>query len=101
MARTAVPVARGHRGRPGIGRKVAEALAGQGSALTLTDLGEPAKTLQAVRGRGAQALTAVGDLTSQADLAALAEHIRRQLGGVRVLVNNAGSRCRQPPSRPG
>jgi NAD(P)-dependent dehydrogenase (short-subunit alcohol dehydrogenase family) len=43
-----------------------------------------------VRGRGAEALTAVGDVTSQADVAALAEQVRRQFGGASVLVNNAG-----------
>jgi NAD(P)-dependent dehydrogenase (short-subunit alcohol dehydrogenase family) len=43
-----------------------------------------------VGGRGAEALTAVGDVTSQADVAALAEQLGRQVGGPSVLVNNAG-----------
>ena len=90
METTAVPVAVVTGAAQGIGRQVAEALAGEGYALALTDLREPAETLEAVRGRGAEALTAVGDVTSQADVAALAEQVRRQFGGASVLVNNAG-----------
>jgi NAD(P)-dependent dehydrogenase (short-subunit alcohol dehydrogenase family) len=40
----------------GIGRRVAEVLAGEGYALTLTDLREPAAALASVRGRGVEAL---------------------------------------------
>jgi len=84
METTAVPVAVVTGAAQGIGRKVAETLAGEGYALALTDLREPAETLEAVRGRGAEALTAVGDV------AALAEQVGRQFGGASVLVNNAG-----------
>ena len=90
MESTARPVAVVTGAAQGIGRKVAEALAGEGYALALTDLREPAETLEAVRGRGAEALTAVGDVTSQADVDALAEQVSRQFGGASVLVNNAG-----------
>src|SRR5215203_812222 len=90
METTARPVAVVTGAAQGIGRKVAEVLAGEGYALALTDLREPADTLEAVRGRGAEALTAVGDVTSQADVAALAEQVSRQFGGASVLVNNAG-----------
>jgi NAD(P)-dependent dehydrogenase (short-subunit alcohol dehydrogenase family) len=84
METTAVPVAVVTGAAQGIGREVAETLAGEGYALALTDLREPAETLEAVRGRGAEALTAVGDVTSQAD------QVRRRFGGASVLVNNAG-----------
>jgi NAD(P)-dependent dehydrogenase (short-subunit alcohol dehydrogenase family) len=90
METTARPVAVVTGAAQGIGRKVAEALAGEGYALALSDLRAPAETLEAVRGRCAEALTVVGDVTSQADVAALAEQVRRQLGGASVLVNNAG-----------
>ena len=90
METTAVPVAVVTGAAQGIGRNVAEALAGEGYALALTDLREPAETLEAVGGRGAEVLTAVGDVTSQADVAALAEQVGRQFGGASVLVNNAG-----------
>jgi NAD(P)-dependent dehydrogenase (short-subunit alcohol dehydrogenase family) len=72
----------------------------EGYGLALTDLREPAETLQAVRGRGAEALTAVGDVTSQADVAAVAEQVRRHFGGASVLVNNAGISLLVPLSRP-
>src|SRR4029450_1958494 len=90
METTATPVAVVTGAAQGIGRKVAEVLAGEGYALALTDLREPAETLEAGRDRGAEALTAVGDVTSQADVAALAEQVGRQFGGASVLVNNAG-----------
>ena len=63
METTARPVAVVTGAAQGIGRQVAEVLAGEGYALALTDLREPAETLEAVRGRGAEALTAVGDVT--------------------------------------
>src|SRR4030095_6011911 len=90
METTARPVAVVTGAAQGIGRKVAEVLAGEGYALALTDLREPAETLEAVRDRGAEALTVVGDVTSSTDVAALAEQVSRKFGGASVLVNNAG-----------
>ena len=90
METTPRPVAVITGAAQGIGRKVAEALAGEGYALALTDLRAPDETLEAVRGRGAEALAVVGDVTSQADVAALAEQVGRAFGGASVLVNNAG-----------
>ena len=49
METTATPVAVVTGAAQGIGRKVAEVLAGEGYALALTDLREPADTLEAVR----------------------------------------------------
>jgi len=73
----------------GIGRQVAEALAAQGYALVLADLREPAETLAAVLG-GAGAVTAVGDVSAEADVAALTALVQEHFGRVDVLVNNAG-----------
>ena len=53
METTARPVAVVTGAAQGIGRKVAEALADEGYALALTDLREPAETLEAVRGPAA------------------------------------------------
>ena len=47
METTTVPVAVVTGAAQGIGRKVAETLAGEGYALALTDLREPAETLEA------------------------------------------------------
>jgi NAD(P)-dependent dehydrogenase (short-subunit alcohol dehydrogenase family) len=74
----------------GIGRRVAEVLAAEGYALALADLREPAETLAAVRGRGAEALGVVADVAADAEVAALAERVLERFGRVDVLVNNAG-----------
>jgi len=74
----------------GIGRRVAEVLAGEGYALALTDLREPAEALGAVRARGVEALGVAGDVAAEADVAALAERVGERFGRVDVLVNNAG-----------
>jgi NAD(P)-dependent dehydrogenase (short-subunit alcohol dehydrogenase family) len=64
----------------GIGRRVAEVLAGEGYALALTDLREPAQTLSALRGHGVQAFAVTGDVPAEADVAALADRAGEQFG---------------------
>ena len=76
----------------GIGRRVAEALAAEGYRLVLADLREPDDTLDAVRGLGADAVAVPGDVSSEADVAALAA----QAGPADVLVNNAGVSLLRP-----
>jgi NAD(P)-dependent dehydrogenase (short-subunit alcohol dehydrogenase family) len=76
----------------GIGRRVAEALAAEGYRLVLTDLREPDDTLDAVRGLGAEVVAVPGDVSSDADVAALAA----QAGPADVLVNNAGVSLLRP-----
>jgi NAD(P)-dependent dehydrogenase (short-subunit alcohol dehydrogenase family) len=71
----------------GIGRRVAE-----GYRLVLTDLREPDDTLDAVRGLGAEVVAVPGDVSSDADVAALAA----QAGPADVLVNNAGVSLLRP-----
>ena len=74
----------------GIGRRVAEVLADEGYTLALTDLQEATETVAAVRKRGREALAVSGDVSLEADVAALAEQVRDRFGRVDVLVNNAG-----------
>jgi NAD(P)-dependent dehydrogenase (short-subunit alcohol dehydrogenase family) len=74
----------------GIGRRVAEELAGRGYALALADLREPEETSASVRARGAQALAVVGDVSADAHVSALTEAVLDRFGRVDVLVNNAG-----------
>jgi NAD(P)-dependent dehydrogenase (short-subunit alcohol dehydrogenase family) len=74
----------------GIGRRVAEVLADEGHALVLTDLREPAEAVAAVRQRGVDALAVAGDVSDEANVAALADRVRERFGRVDVLVNNAG-----------
>src|SRR5690348_15730750 len=70
----------------GIGRKTAELLAERGYALALSDLNEPAETLQAVRQFGVDAITLIGDISDDDTVTRFA----RDTGPVDVLVNNAG-----------
>ncbi|MEY9962628.1 NAD(P)-dependent dehydrogenase (short-subunit alcohol dehydrogenase family) [Streptacidiphilus sp. MAP12-16] len=85
-----VPVAVVTGAAQGIGRQIAEALAGEGYALVLADIKEPVETLAAVRGMGAESVAVVGDIASEAYADALAEGVHKQFGRVDVLVNNAG-----------
>ncbi len=74
----------------GIGRRVAELLADQGYDLALTDLRRATQTVDAVRGRGRDALDLRGDVSVDADVAAFTDQVGKRFGRVDVLVNNAG-----------
>lgn len=74
----------------GIGRRVAETLAARGYALALADLREPKETLEAVRDVVMDAACFTGDVSADADVAALAGEVGERWGRVDVLVNNAG-----------
>ncbi|MCP2168884.1 SDR family NAD(P)-dependent oxidoreductase [Goodfellowiella coeruleoviolacea] len=66
----------------GIGRRVVEALRAEGYAVVVFDRQE----VDAPDG----GLAVAGDVSAQADVAALAEQVRDRFGRVDVLVNNAG-----------
>jgi NAD(P)-dependent dehydrogenase (short-subunit alcohol dehydrogenase family) len=72
----------------GIGRRVAETLAHEGYALALADLREPVEALASLQ--GLEAIGVTGDVSSEADVDALADRVRERFGRVDVLVNNAG-----------
>jgi NAD(P)-dependent dehydrogenase (short-subunit alcohol dehydrogenase family) len=74
----------------GIGRRVAEVLAGEGYALVLCDLREPGETLEATGTAGAEAVAVVGDLAEEATAVAAAGTTLAAFGRIDVLVNNAG-----------
>jgi NAD(P)-dependent dehydrogenase (short-subunit alcohol dehydrogenase family) len=74
----------------GIGRRVAEGLAQEGYALALTDLSAATETAGAIEERGGVVLDVPGDVSLEADVAALAERVRERFEHVDVLVNNAG-----------
>jgi len=65
----------------GIGRRIAEVLAGAGHRLALFDL---------LAIEGMDALTAGGDVTSEEDVARFADQVHDAYGRADVLVNNAG-----------
>ena len=76
----------------GIGRATAERLASEGAALLLADVAEPAlaESADAARKAGARVVAVAADVTRLEDFEALVARAERELGGLDLLVNNAG-----------
>lgn len=76
----------------GIGRATAVLLANQGCDLALADLDEAgmAQTAAKVREAGRRVSTHLVDVSDKARMAAFADEVVAEHGGVHVLVNNAG-----------
>ncbi len=76
----------------GIGRAIAEALAESGASVVVTarNAREVAAAGKALEGRGARVLAQACDVRREDQVAKLFERADRELGGVDVLVNNAG-----------
>ncbi|MGH7395671.1 MAG: SDR family NAD(P)-dependent oxidoreductase [Candidatus Methylomirabilales bacterium] len=75
----------------GIGHAVAAAFATEGAALALCARrpGPLERVVAALTGQGADVLALPADVGRPADIAALAEAVRRRFGRLHVLVNNA------------
>lgn len=82
----------------GIGRGFAEAFVGQGARLILFDRDATAlgHLRAALAGDGADCLTVAGSVESEADIAALVETAEREMGGIDLLINNAGISMNMP-----
>jgi NAD(P)-dependent dehydrogenase (short-subunit alcohol dehydrogenase family) len=74
----------------GIGRAIALRLAAQGAAVAVADLDEAGASKVAGEIRGTPAIALVGDVGLERDADALVDRTVRELGGLDVLVNNAG-----------
>ena len=74
----------------GLGRAIAEALAGAGADVALIGRSDPAETLAAIKALGRRAIWVNADLGSKPDYTAIVGEITGKLGGLNVLVNNAG-----------
>jgi len=74
----------------GLGRAIAEALAAAGADVALIGRSDPAETLAAIKALGRRGLWVNTDLGSKPDYAGLVTQITGSLGGLHVLVNNAG-----------
>src|SRR5262245_6119017 len=76
----------------GIGRVVAEAFAAAGAAVALVarTADELAQTAERIEAAGGTAVATVADVTDPAGLTAAVADLRRRLGSIDLLVNNAG-----------
>ncbi|MEV5595470.1 SDR family NAD(P)-dependent oxidoreductase [Streptomyces sp. NPDC052496] len=84
----------------GIGRGMAEAFAGEGMRVVLSDVEEAAlhRTAAELRDAGAEVHAVVTDVADAADVTALADSALRTYGAVHVLCNNAGVYTGSKPS---
>ena len=75
-------------GASGIGRSIADTLAALGASLVVCDIADG--PLDDFRHHHPSALAVKADVSSESDVAALFEATAKHLGGLDVLVNNAG-----------
>jgi 2-dehydro-3-deoxy-D-gluconate 5-dehydrogenase len=74
----------------GIGRGIAEALAAAGADVACIGRSDPGETLEGIRAMGRRGHWVKADLGSKPDHAAIVGEVVAKLGGLHVLVNNAG-----------
>jgi NAD(P)-dependent dehydrogenase (short-subunit alcohol dehydrogenase family) len=77
-------------GAQGIGYAVAEALAERGAALVISDRVGATDAAGRLAATGARAIGVAADVSSERDVAAMAEAATSAFGGIDILVNNAG-----------
>jgi 2-dehydro-3-deoxy-D-gluconate 5-dehydrogenase len=75
----------------GIGRGLAEALAGAGADIAAIGRSDPSETLAVVAAMGRRGAWIQADLGARPDHAAIVEEVVRKLGALHILVNNAGT----------
>ena len=75
----------------GIGRAIAEALAGAGADIAAIGRSDPAETLAAVNSLGRRGVWIKADFGAKPDYSALIGEVVGKLGGLHILVNNAGT----------
>ena len=81
-------------GARGIGRAICLALAREGAAVVVADVIDGEGTAGEIRAGDGRALFVRADVTDRAQVAALVDRARRELGTVHILVNNAGTVAR-------
>jgi len=79
-------------GGSGIGRACAETLAREGARVVITDIDTQgmAGTVEAIEAAGGSALSLAHDVTDEAAWRDVLETVQAKLGGLHILVNNAG-----------
>jgi 2-deoxy-D-gluconate 3-dehydrogenase len=86
-------------GNGGIGLGIARGLADAGADIAVVGRNEAKSKAAAAElaARGIKAIAVVADVTDKAAVASLVERVRRELGRIDVLVNNAGINIRKAP----
>ena len=79
----------------GIGRRTAEVLAARGYSLALNDIRPIKGTL------GGETIEVLGDVSSESDVARIAQSVEQHFGHVDLLVNNAGISFIRPAEETG
>jgi 3-oxoacyl-[acyl-carrier protein] reductase len=76
----------------GIGRAIAQRLAGEGAKLALGDIdgAELKRTADGIAAKGGEVITLVGDVTDEGPAAALIDAAVQRFGQIDILVNNVG-----------
>src|SRR5687767_4071928 len=77
----------------GIGRGIAEVFAEEGADVVVNDVGDTApaeEVAAAIRAKGRNAIVAMGDVSKRADVESMMDRAWKEMGGLDVLVNNAG-----------
>lgn len=79
-------------GGRGIGAAISLRLAKEGNKVAVWDLREEAaqEVVKQINEQGGEAIACVGDVSKAADIARCAAEVRKALGPVSILVNNAG-----------
>src|SRR5687768_14458165 len=85
-------------GNRGLGRAFALALAEAGADVAIAgrDAGRNDRVVTEITDRGRRGLAVTADITRREDVTAMVEHVTAELGGIDVLVNNAGIAIHRP-----
>ena len=74
----------------GIGQAFSVALAAEGARVVLADIESAQETQTLIENGGGEALAVICDVTSEADITAMADATLKRYGRIDILVNNAG-----------
>ena len=82
----------------GIGREIARWLAQAGCRLAVNDIdaGAAARTVEALRAAGREAVPVVANVREEAEVARMLDAVQQGLGGLDVAVNNVGMNADRP-----
>jgi NAD(P)-dependent dehydrogenase (short-subunit alcohol dehydrogenase family) len=89
MARLADKVAIITGGAQGIGAAFAKGLAGEGAAVCVCDLDDPANTVRIIEQAGGRAIGVRADIADGKAVSAMVDHAVARFGTIHILINNA------------